>query len=101
MVRHRNQWSTNNSGLIKFLDSNRDSYEERVSFAYHQNANYVNRIAPFLVRPVDRPESAFAKRFQCLRYFILDIFNIYYIIINIHKSFFCDNRAKYLISRLK
>lgn len=38
---------SNNSGLIKFLDDNRDSYEERVFLACHQNASYVNRIALF------------------------------------------------------
>lgn len=38
---------SNNSGLIKFLNHNRDSYEECVSLACHQNASYVNRIALF------------------------------------------------------
>jgi len=55
---------SNNSGLIKFLDDNRDSYEECVSLACHQNASYVNRIALF-PPPPPRRAAADRRRIAC------------------------------------
>jgi len=69
---------SNNSGLIKFLDDNRDSYEERVSLACHQNASYVNRIALFPAAPPRRRRSATNRLQHRRRHFIRVTFFSYF-----------------------
>ena len=69
---------SNNSGLIKFLDDNRDSYEERVSFTCHQNASYVNLIALFPLVPQSRRKSMANRSLatSSVTFYLCDIFGI-------------------------
>lgn len=71
---------SNNSGLIKFLDDNRDSYEERVSLTCHQNASYVNRIALFPPVPQSPPridvQSLACNTVRSVTFYLCDIFGI-------------------------